>query len=124
MSTSKSFNTKKRRKDNTKAAAAPKSASTDDDDATKTTTVPRPKNKNKNKKATTSLTFQEKIATAHAEKNAKRQKQMFLDVVLSKEFGTYKERGVSFVREMTAEMLPSFLILSNDRCCDDIMSAR
>lgn len=107
MSTSKSFNTKKRRKDNTKAAAAPKSASTDDDDATKTTTVPRP---NKNKKATTSLTFQEKIAKAHAEKNAKRQKQMFLDVVLSKEFGTYKERGVSFVREMTAEMLPSFLI--------------
>ena len=105
MSTSKSFNTKKRRKDNTKAAAAPKSASTDDDDdATK---IPRP---NKNKKATASLTFQEKIATAHAEKNAKRQKQMFLDVVLSKEFGTYKERGVSFVREMTAEMLPSFLI--------------
>ena len=89
MSTSKSFNTKKRRKDNTKAAAAPKSASTDDDDATKTTTttVPRPKNK----KATT-LTFQEKIATAHAEKNAKRQKQMFMDVVLSKEFGTYKRR--------------------------------
>ena len=86
MSTSKSFNTKKRRKDNTKAAAAPKSASTDDDDATKTTTttVPRPKNK----KATT-LTFQEKIAKAHAEKNAKRQKQMFMDVVLSKEFGTY-----------------------------------
>ena len=85
MSASKSFNTKKRRKDNTKAAAAP-SALTDDDDATKTTTVPRP---NKNKKATTSLTFQEKIAKAHAEKNAKRQKQMFVDVVLSKEFGTY-----------------------------------
>ena len=120
MSASKSFNTKKRRKDNTKAAAAPKSASTDDDDATKTTTVPRP---NKNKKATTSLTFQEKIAKAHAEKNAKRQKQMFLDVVLSKEFGTYKERGVSFVREMTAEMLPSFLILSNDRYRDDDVRA-
>ena len=79
MSTS-SFNTK-RRKDNKKAAAAP-AASTDDDDATKTT-LPQP-----NKKAT--LTFQEKIAKAHAEKNAKRQKQMFVDVVLSKEFGTYK----------------------------------
>ncbi len=88
MSTS-SFNTK-RRKDNKKTvghkkAAAP-SALTDDDDATKTTTLPRP-----NKKAT--LTFQEKIATAHAAKNAKRQKQMFMDVVLSKEFGTYKERA-------------------------------
>ena len=83
MSTS-SFNTK-RRKDNKKAAAAPKAASTDDvNDATKKTTLPRP-----NKKATT-LTFQEKIAKAHAEKNAKRQKQMFMDVVLSKEFGTYK----------------------------------
>ena len=84
MSTS-SFNTK-RRKDNKKAAAAPKAASTDDDDdATKTTTLPRPNNK----KATPTLTFQEKIAKAHAEKNAKRQKQMFVDVVLSKEFGTY-----------------------------------
>ena len=82
MSKTSSFNTK-RRKDNKKAAAAP-AASTDDDDATKTTTLPRP-----NKKATT-LTFQEKIAKAHAEKNAKRQKQMFVDVVLSKEFGTYK----------------------------------
>ena len=84
MSTS-SFNTK-RRKDNKKTvghkkAAAP-SALTDDDDATKTT-LPHP-----NKKAT--LTFQEKIAKAHAAKNAKRQKQMFMDVVLSKEFGTYK----------------------------------
>ena len=87
MSTS-SFNTK-RRKDNKKtlhkkAAAAP--ALTDDDDATTTTTkgspLPQPK------KAT--LTFQEKIAKAHAAKNAKRQKQMFMDVVLSKEFGTYK----------------------------------
>ena len=89
MSTSSSFNTK-RRKDNKKtlhkkAAAAP--ALTDDDDATTTTTTkgspsPQPK------KAT--LTFQEKIAKAHAAKNAKRQKQMFMDVVLSKEFGTYK----------------------------------
>ena len=84
MSKTSSFNTK-RRKDNKKAAAAPKAASTDDvNDATKTTTLPRP-----NKKATTTLTFQEKIAKAHAEKNAKRQKQMFVDVVLSKEFGTY-----------------------------------
>ena len=87
MSTS-SFNTK-RRKDNKKAAAAaPKAASTDDvNDATKTTTLPKRPN---NKKATPTLTFQEKIAKAHAEKNAKRQKQMFVDVVLSKEFGTYK----------------------------------
>ena len=87
MSKTSSFNTK-RRKDNKKAAAAaPLAASKTDDvnDATKTTTtVPRP-----NKKATPTLTFQEKIAKAHAEKNAKRQKQMFVDVVLSKEFGTY-----------------------------------
>ena len=88
MSKTSSFNTK-RRKDNKKAAAAaPLAASKTDDvnDATKTTTtVPRPNNK----KATPTLTFQEKIAKAHAEKNAKRQKQMFVDVVLSKEFGTY-----------------------------------
>jgi 2-C-methyl-D-erythritol 4-phosphate cytidylyltransferase len=90
MSKTSSFNTK-RRKDNKKAAAAaPLAASKTDDvnDATKTTTtVPKRPN---NKKATTpTLTFQEKIAKAHAEKNAKRQKQMFVDVVLSKEFGTY-----------------------------------
>ena len=90
MSTS-SFNTK-RRKDNKKAAAAaPLAASKTDDvnDATKTTTTLP---KRPNKKATPTLTFQEKIAKAHAEKNAKRQKQMFMDVVLSKEFGTYKRR--------------------------------
>ena len=97
MSKTSSFNTK-RRKDNKKAAAAaPLAASKTDDvnDATKTTTtVPKRPN---NKKATPTLTFQEKIAKAHAEKNAKRQKQMFLDVVLSKEFGTYfkrREKGV------------------------------
>lgn len=90
MSKTSSFNTK-RRKDNKKAAAAaPLAASKTDDvnDATKTTTTTVPKRPN-NKKATPTLTFQEKIAKAHAEKNAKRQKQMFVDVVLSKEFGTY-----------------------------------
>ena len=91
MSKTSSFNTK-RRKDNKKAAAAaPKAASKTDDvnDATKTTTTV-PKRPNNNKNATTpTVTFQEKIAKAHAEKNAKRQKQMFVDVVLSKEFGTY-----------------------------------
>ena len=80
MSKTSSFNTK-RRKDNKKAAAAaPLAASKTDDvnDATKTTTTLP---KRPNKKATPTLTFQEK--------NAKRQKQMFVDVVLSKEFGTY-----------------------------------
>ena len=89
MSKTSSFNTK-RRKDNKKAAAAaPLAASKTDDvnDATKTTTT-LPKRPN-NKKATPTLTFQEKIAKAHAEKNAKRQTQMFVDVGLSKEFGTY-----------------------------------
>ena len=38
--------------------------------------------------ARVALTFQEKIAKSHAARNVKRQKQMFMDVVLSKEFGT------------------------------------
>ena len=81
-SSSSSFPNTKRRKDKKKAvtptgAPARLDVNDDDDDTGKT-----------KKKMTTTLTFQEKIAKAHAARNVKRQKQMFMDVVLSKEFGT------------------------------------
>ena len=81
-SSSSSFPNTKRRKDKKKAvtptgAPARLDVNDDDDDTGKT--------KKKKKKT---LTFQEKIAKAHAARNVKRQKQMFMDVVLSKEFGT------------------------------------
>ena len=80
-SSSSSFPNTKRRKDKKKAVTptgAPARLDVNDDDDTGKT--------KKNK--TTTLMFQEKIAKAHAARNVKRQKQMFMDVVLSKEFGT------------------------------------
>ena len=74
---STSFNTK-RRKDKTHKKAAP--SATTDDDKTKKKGPPKP--------PLTKTTFQEKIARAHRARNVKSQKQMFMDVVLSKEFGT------------------------------------
>ena len=77
---STSFNTKRRKDKTHKKAAAP--SATTDDDKTKKKGPPKPPPSIK------TTTFQEKIALAHRARNVKSQKQMFMDVVLSKEFGT------------------------------------